>query len=268
MPTYGNSKKRDMARSILPSTKKDGQKDRRRVHKKARTAERALMGCAWEDGDADLDFDTVEHTRSHDTRNMVDERRYKDKVGPFSRWAERVTMNLPKQNRLSHLRSLVPDSLIGEHAVSHVEWKDHFNVEHAANTRTYFRPPVTDSVESEVAWVREQLVNDPLFHGRLNRSLKKVHRTAHLYWADGRREAVGPTVPRTLQGLHDVAAFVADLHFAQLSDVKVVRGNYDERFHARISYGKDAGAFWLTTGKSHPEWLNALRALRNVRLAG
>lgn len=275
MPTYGDSKKRDMARSILPSTKRKGQEDRRRVHKSARTQERTLMGFAedewWEDEADDVDhpdFAGVERKRAHDTKDMVEMRRYKDKVGPFSRWAERVTKNLPKENRLSYLRALVPDTLIGEHAVSHVEWKDHFKVEHAANNRTHYRPPTTPVADLDAAWLCEQLVNDPTLHARLNRAIKNAHRTAHLYWADGRREVVGPTHPRTLKGLHDVAAFVADLHRANTPDRKVQRGDYDPKFHGRVSYGADAGAFWIPSGNFHPEWLNALHTLRNVRLAG
>jgi len=277
MPTYGDSKKRDMARSILPSTKRRGQEDRRRVHKTARTCARALMGFAedeeWEDeADLDLpnppDFAGVERKRAHDTKNMVEMRRYKDKVGPFSRWAERVTKNLPKENRLSYLRALVPDTLIGEHAVSHVEWKDHFKVEHAANNRTHYRLPTTPVADADAAWLRECLHADPTLHARLNHALKSNHITAYLYWADGRRETVGPTHPRTLKGLHDVEAFVADLHRADRPGRNVQRGDYDPNFHTRVTYGTDAGAFWLPSGNYHPEWLRTLHAFRGVRLTG
>lgn len=264
MPTYGAAKKRDMARSILPSTKKNGQDDRRRVHKRARTHERGLMGCAWDDDDAD--FDTVEHTRARETRNLVEERRFKDKAGPFARWAERVTKDLPQENRLSYLRSLVPDTLIGEHAVSHVEWKDHFEdptvqavrESRYANNSKHYRKAAER--EEMVALVRAVLVECD-GHARLNRAVKSRHLPTRIVYEDGRRETVGPTSARTLKGVHDVEAFVDALYAAaSRSDMVFSRAALDTRYHARVQYGKDAGAFWVPTGAHHPEWLDALRA--------
>lgn len=265
MPTYGAAKKRDMARSILPSTKKNGQDDRRRVHKRARTQERALMGCAWDDEDADPDFDTVEHTRTYEVRDMVEMRRYKDKAGPFMRWAERVTKDIPQENRLSYLRTLVPDSLIGEHAVSHVEWKDHFRdpSDPANNYRHY--PSIKEREKAErdrlVRQVRACLLEQGE-HARLNRALKQAHRTHHRHYTSGLLwEAVGPKSPRTLQGVHDVEAFVDALYAASHAVRTTMR---DERlnpnFHTRIEHGPDAGAFLLAPPEYHPEWLDALRA--------
>ena len=270
MPTYGAAKQRDMARSILPSTKKGGQEDRRRVHKRARTAERALMGCAWEDDEADLDFDTVEHTRSHDTRNMVEERRYKDKVGPFSRWAVRVTENLPQEDRLSYLRSLVPDTLIGEHAVSHVEWQDHFmppaekaiREERFANNAHYYPAAREKAEREELTLLVRAWLNKPEGHARLNRAMKKAHRTTYHHYKDGRR-AVGPTSPRTLQGVHDVEAFIDALYAAATSTRYTLKDEgLDTTAYTLVRYGDDAGSLMVPHPEYHPEWLDALRALR------
>lgn len=272
MPTYGTAKKRDMARSILPSTKRNGQEDRRRVHKSARTHERALMGFAedeWRDEEADdltpPDFAGVERKRVHDTKNMVDMRRYKDKVGPFSRWAERVTQDIPQENRLSYLRSLVPDTLIGEHAVSHVRRNEHFRdpAESANNHRHYPSPKEQEQTERDrlVEQVRACL---PKYgeHARLNRALKQAHQTRFLYFADAPfSEQVGPKSPRTLQGVHDVEAFVDALYTASRFAGTVLRNaRLDPNRYTRIQYGADAGAFRVPSPDYHPEWIDALRA--------
>lgn len=270
MPTYGAAKKRDMARSILPSTKRNGQEDRRRVHKSARTHERALMGFAedeWRDGEADdltpPDFAGVERKRAHDTKDMVDMRRYKDKVGPFSRWAERVTKNIPQENRLSYLRSLVPDTLIGEHAVSHVEWKDHFRdpAESANNHRHYPSPKEREKAERDlfVEQVRACLSKCEE-HARLNRALKQSHRFVYHYYK-GNVRLVGPKSARTLQGVHDVEAFVDAIYAAARPTRTVVRDErLDPAHHTRVQSGPDTGAFLLPPPEYHPEWLDTLRA--------
>jgi hypothetical protein len=270
MPTYGTAKKRDMARSILPSTKRNGQEDRRRVHKSARTHERALMGFAepeWWDEEVDdimpPDFAGVERKRAHDIKDMVDLRRHKDKVGPFSRWAERVTKNIPHVNRLSYLRSLVPDTLIGEHAVSHVEWKDHFRdpAKSANNHRHYPSPKEQGQTERDrlVEQVRACLLEQGE-HARLNRALKQSHRLVYHYYK-GHVRLVGPKSARTLQGAHDVEAFVDAIHAAAWPTLTVVRDKrLDPARHTRVQSGPDTGAFLLPSPEYHPEWVGTLRA--------
>jgi len=267
VPTYGDNKKRDMARSILPSTMRGGQKSRRLLHKRVRLQERVELRVA--DGDPDLGV--ADRNRAHGTHDFVQHRRIKDKVGPFSRWAERVTKDLPKENRLPHLRALLPNTLIGEHALSHVEWKSHFDASFpgvGANNNTHHTSR-SSSVDKDVEWVRAQLRCDLNFHTRLNRALKAAHRTTFLYWRDGRKEAVGPTRARTLSGFHDVEAFMRDLHSANNLGNRAVHGDFNPDFHHRIRYGNSAGAFWVPTGEYHPEWLGVLRELwEATRLAG
>lgn len=267
MPTYGDSKKRDMARSILPSTK-NVREDRRRIHKRARTHERALL-LECEEGEGD--FLSVDLTRSRETRNLVEERRYKDKVGPFERWAERVTLEIRQEDRLSHLKTLVPDSLIGEHAISHVEWKDHFkDPSEANNARHFLSPKESERKEKEEIFslVLNCLLKDQE-HALLNRALKKAHRTRVLYYKGYPLPVkVGVFSPRTLQGVHDVRAFVDDLYKASVPHREVVRDSrLDPSFHQLINYGPDAGAFMVPSPGYHPEWLEALRNFFKVRRA-
>lgn len=263
MPTYGDNKKRDMARSILPSTKKGGQKDRRRIHKRARTHERALMGdCESEESD----FCSVEKSRNLETRNFREERRFKDKVGPFSRWAERSTLSIPQENRLSYLKSIVPDSLIGEHAVSHVEWKDHFEnpvvrevreARYSNNSKHYNK---TGEREQLARFIQE-LLQEPEGHALINARLKKSHKTARKHYADGTTKKVGALNARTLKGIHDVDAFLGDLFKALVTSTEFSREDLEPLYHSRVLFGKDAGAFRAPTGIGHPEWLEALRSL-------
>ncbi|MCO4745256.1 MAG: hypothetical protein KC912_10750 [Proteobacteria bacterium] len=63
-------------------------------------------------------------------RQVVWRRRAADKLNPFIRWAKARTANLPVESRISRMRSVLPDGLIGEHAVSHLEWDAHFRVGH------------------------------------------------------------------------------------------------------------------------------------------
>jgi hypothetical protein len=268
MPTYGNSKKRDMARSILPSTKKDVQKDRRRIHKRARTHERALM-LKCEEGEGD--FLSVDLARSRETRNLVEERRFKDKAGPFERWAERVTLQIRQEDRLSYLRALVPASLIGEHALSHVEWKDNFRDPAEANNSRHYpsRRDLEKSEREELTQKIRALFTDTLDHARLNQALKKAHRTHRIYYKDYPIPVkVGKTSPRTLQGIHDVESFIKDLFRASLVGSEIVRDDrLDPRYHQLVNYGPDAGAFRIPSPDHHPEWLEALRAFFRVRRA-
>jgi len=261
MPTYGDQKKRDMARSILPSTKKDGQKDRRRIHKKARASFRSReVGVDPEDAD----LISPEKVRLLEIRNFVEERRFKDKTGPFERWAERSTKDLPQEDRLSYLRSLVPASLIGEHAVSHVEWKDHFEdpvvsdlqKARSANNERYYKKA---DGRGDMARKLRELLLEPDGHARINRCLKRAHEPSRVFYADGSQKMVGPLHARTLRGVHDVEAFLDDLFRASRVPMTLSREPHDPRFHSKIQYGPDVGAFWIPSDYTHPEWLRALK---------
>lgn len=59
---------------------------------------------------------------------MVSDRRAADKVGPLTRWAgarvdhdERLR-SAPLAEQVEYFAHLMPDNLIGRHAVQHIEW--------------------------------------------------------------------------------------------------------------------------------------------------
>src|SRR5262249_48728894 len=54
---------------------------------------------------------------------VVWERRGADKLNHFMRWCEAITEGMSTEDALSYVRSILPDSLIGDHAYGH--WRDH-----------------------------------------------------------------------------------------------------------------------------------------------
>lgn len=75
--------------------------------------------------DVENDLRCLDRSRREE---FVWERRAADKVGPLIRWAERVIAQSPELRRLTpaerldHFRRVLPDDLIGRHAVSHLEF--------------------------------------------------------------------------------------------------------------------------------------------------
>ena len=137
---YGKDKALQMGRSLLPSKRrKTARKERRTAHGTVRAVERgvvsALARTDWSDEECGQDADAyaaealgdAERWRAHDIRNMVRDRRSADKTAPFEAWAEEITKGLDLEDRLSAVKAVVPKNLIGWHAISHIEWKEHFN---------------------------------------------------------------------------------------------------------------------------------------------
>lgn len=239
MPTYGDDKKRDMSRSILPSSWRWAKETRRRHHKKARTHERILLDeldvsqLDLEEGICDVgDFTGLEKTRSRDLRGMVKMRRSSDKVAPMMRWAESITKTLPIEDRLSKVRAIMPKGVIGEHAVSHLVWNDHFRTSN--NIKHY---PKKRSLET----VLVELLRNEVLRGAqadVNRAIKKAHKNLQVY----------KETPRTLKGIHDVEDFVREV-------IKASEG------FSRVQ------GLWVQNPLFHAEWLQALRGYFEEELA-
>lgn len=82
-----NQKRRDVARSVLPSTRESSQTDRRNIHRAERAATRAVLynaRAAECEIDAHVDFDFDRRIKE-----FRQERRYADKVGPLEPWLRR-----------------------------------------------------------------------------------------------------------------------------------------------------------------------------------
>lgn len=125
---YGKNKALDMSRSLLPSTRgKGAREDKNDLKRAVRHSIRNELHKATIDpeyyDDCSTDFEAYP---DHDISEVVWERRQGDKTHPFERWAEAITKKVDQDSRLTYVKSLVPEGVIGDHALSHLEWKEHF----------------------------------------------------------------------------------------------------------------------------------------------
>lgn len=118
------NKRRDMARSILPSRYRSPgaliTKAKRSNRRSIRQELRSLTTDAGRQGDK---WDELMDVRAYpdiEIRRLVFWRRGGDKLRHFERWAVAITADLPHEDRLSHMRSILPAGLIGDHAMSHL----------------------------------------------------------------------------------------------------------------------------------------------------
>lgn len=132
MPTYGAEKRRDMSRSVLPSTSRKSSREYKRiVHHQVRTKIRTLIAREDWDNDSDLyNLDPQRNKSYQGIKVVVRERRGADKVAPLMRWAEANADKLGStpQERYAKLRSMLPPNVIGWHAMTHVEIIDEFAI--------------------------------------------------------------------------------------------------------------------------------------------
>lgn len=123
-------KRRDMCRSILPSTGRAWARDAantvRRKHRRGIRQDLHLV-AQFEDPDVfevDLRRDTnrVDGGYYGSIRVVVLERREADKVGPLMRWARETLKTLPGTDidRYMWFKAILPDNTIGRHALSHL----------------------------------------------------------------------------------------------------------------------------------------------------
>lgn len=163
-------KPRDIARSVLPSTRrKSARDDKRAYHSKHRAAQRQVnhriersLAVVTEDGtiahDPDL-FDDFEEQTVYDgyhaatkddslswddMGSIVQDRRNADKLGPLLRWAK-VThdrlMSGPEwtvSDKIAYFKAVLPDTLQGRHALGHV--KDDLGLHENPHKYSRYRP--------------------------------------------------------------------------------------------------------------------------------
>lgn len=127
---YGREKVRQMQRSILPSTARKAARDNKRalVHRNRRGSSHVLTkykGPAshvldiCDDGEVLTYWETPNR---HDYGEMIYERRSHDKLAHFEMWAYERTKHLRLEDRYSKISGLLPNGLIGDHALSHLEF--------------------------------------------------------------------------------------------------------------------------------------------------
>jgi hypothetical protein len=205
------TKDRDMARSILPS--KNGRPARaakatiKRARRSAvRQALRGARGLADLD-EWDLDDDLVrDREMSIEIRQEVRWRRQGDKLNHFERWAVQVTRDLRLEDRLSSMAARLPRGLVGDHALSHLEWLPELNPGNPYSERraTWYRR----RREGREAVVRERrrleravrlMLETPGGHKELNAAMKRIAQALD-------------HPPHLLRDIHGIEAFVAGLY--------------------------------------------------------
>lgn len=171
-----NQKQRDIARSVLPSTfGPKAQRWRRNIHHAERAAARAVLRDARGAG-ADFD-DHVDYDTDRWLKEFREERRYADKVGPLVRWARRTVEVDPDlreatlEERLDYFRAILPDNLIGQHALSHLEWELDSNRHVSTGYRR--RWLARDAASSERLHAALRRIVDAGAVGELNAELKR-----------------------------------------------------------------------------------------------
>lgn len=269
---YGDEKRREMARSILPSTARKSARVNKRINnKRARAKVRAeLRRCLFDEEYADEADLFYEPSWSY----IVRDRQEADKLNHFMRWAEAITQDIPRDDRLKYVRGLLPDGLIGWHAVSHLEFRDHFKTQAEidqweARVRSWgtARKRRTREEDIELLW---EIMEDSRLHRLFNRWVKSVH--SMVIWRFPDREVeVGPA---TAPHLDHPESF-----YDKIKEARRMRGVKVEPYMARstreaFTYYKDqdTGQFkrrvnhtytveWprgtMPSPDHHPEWWRA-----------
>jgi hypothetical protein len=182
-----SNKIKDMIRSILPS------KNREAARRAKKLTNRALRRGVR----ADVRTEDAEETsadlmrRAYHADNVL-WRRGGDKLNHFMRWCKAITEGMDTQAALDHVREMLPDSLIGDHAYGHWEQdsRRYRYVRRAEALRRRF-----ESFRDSTAFrLRRALVIAPDLHHGLNATIKS------------RKQPGEPR--RLLYGIHDVDAFV------------------------------------------------------------
>ena len=161
-------------------------------------------------------------------------RRAHDKVSPLIRWAETEIAGMERDEARAHLAAILPDDLIGDHAMSHLEWalpslRDW--PRHDDELTDCGEPTTVDALRSVGAWAIESRQ-----HSQLNevvrraldphrRSEHDARRTVPLAW---RWRAYAPR-GRRLLGLHDLDDWATDVSAAAEPDLRASVWWDDER---------------------------------------
>src|SRR5215217_3423815 len=172
---YGEDKSLEMARSLLPSTRRQAvRKSRTRLHRSVRRTARTRVAQLIRAPELAEDCAELDEDTSSEMRGLVWERQAADKVNPFIRWATQRTLDQPRDMRmgLSTERGLMAQLL-----------------------RQLLRLPT----------------GQKSFNGYLKRA--SATRWSRQWGHDGRRHVVlhGGDAPRLLLGAHDVLPFLDDL---------------------------------------------------------
>jgi len=177
------------------------------------TAARWRSGWASCAGDYDDLVPSVTHGDSRRINEIRWERRAADNTSAVERWAEALTKDVPKGARVAFMKRLLPDNLIGRHALTHLDFLDR-DVDHRrwrAEREQSRRRQVGELTE-----IVERLIGIGA-HAEINIAIKRAHRAG--YTRSRYDRSVGTRIeweeqkdccakPVLLAGSHDIDAFV------------------------------------------------------------
>jgi len=197
------SKSRQMMRSILPSNRNhanSANKNKASQQRKRRRKAQALID--------NLDEYTVDAPAAEvvtdiklrrNLKYVVMERRSGDKLAHFQRWAVRLTKNMPRKDRVSYMRSLMPAGTIGEHAIGHLESLSEFKNLNDLSSAWYSRYQ-----DDQIATTRKRELRS-----------RRVRDRVRVWVEEGLHSDIN-AVARAVRidvckGIHDIDAFYARL---------------------------------------------------------
>ncbi|WP_147441916.1 hypothetical protein [Corallococcus exercitus] len=217
---HSDEKVRQMARSLLPSKNREASREARaHIHRAARQEVRMELAMWLQSGDVEADVPSLAPWERVEIRKQVYWRRAGDKVNPFIRWATARTRHLPREDRRGHARGLLPQGVIGEHAMSHLErtpafedpteaaWRDR----HWLRQRQQRKGALLD--RGEQAQLLRALLQEPDGQRTFNRFLRERYtwtRTLNGQASANRKLKELPS-HRPLLGVHDVNPFLDSL---------------------------------------------------------
>jgi hypothetical protein len=204
-----DQKIKDMSRSVLPATQRAVARDARRaIHKRQRGREQAAVTAYRRAADPGSATPDVRGTYGPDISAMVAYRRGADKVGPLIRWAQARIAADPalraasRAEQVAYFARLMPPTLIGRHAVMHIEQALEWRDRRARSAAGRPAAPGPDAAQLERQLRR---ILDAGLHATLNAGLRTL--AGH---PETRPRGTG--IPhRPLLGSHDVEAFTATM---------------------------------------------------------
>lgn len=288
MPIYGDEKKLQMARSILPSKARGAARWRKaEIKRNNRRAINQKLHLAARDHEFVEEEDLTEFPDAELISAMWD-RRGRDKLNHFERWAVEITADLPKEDRLGYMRSILPKNLIGDHALLHLRFRDEFAIDEFKYRRAGYH--YYTKVQRELSREdKAQLLYDIIVDGRAHRMLNRLLRERHsgvrwvvryeeytdtrTRWVDGRPvfdsfktlravyEKVGPEA-RYPTGIGDIYSFFDDISKAARGYSKITVPPYVQKIVKASGPGMDPiiDEKVETTRRNpdfHPEWATA-----------
>jgi hypothetical protein len=216
-------KLKDVAESVLPSRARARARGQRRIiHHRHRSEDRYALVSARRDPDGHDDIGGLSERRRREAIGwMVSDRRDADNLGALLRWARaRIEADpalaaAPVEVQVAGFRSVLPDNVIGRHALQHIRWDLTFR-QNGRGHRSYRvagmrrraseRDRLMHSVRVLVATGRHGDLNDAI---RLH--LRAQAEQARPQAGDRPRRAVHECPRRFLLGADDIAAFAADV---------------------------------------------------------